>query len=98
MKKSFLKKLIALAILIMTAFSISGCGTKAEPAAENKPVKIVFWYAVGGKVGEATKTLVDEFNACPFESATHIFKRPWIWLPCSAFKVRNSLRGSFACL
>jgi len=63
MTKKFLKKFIVFATLIMTVFAISGCGTKTEPAAENKPVKIVFWYAVGGKVGEATKTLVDEFNA-----------------------------------
>jgi hypothetical protein len=40
----------------------------------------------------------NELNSGFFEGAPHIFKRTRIWLPCSAFKVRNGLRGCFACL
>jgi hypothetical protein len=39
----------------------------------------------------------NELNSGLFEGAPHIFKRTRIWLPCSAFKVRNGLRGCFAC-
>jgi hypothetical protein len=42
--------------------------------------------------------LSNELNSGLFEGAPHIFKRTRIWLPCSAFKVRNGLRGCFACL
>jgi len=40
----------------------------------------------------------DKLNPSLFESGPHIFKRTRIWLSCSAFKVCNRLRGSFACL
>jgi len=42
--------------------------------------------------------LVDELNARLFEGTPHIFERTRIWLPCTAFKVRDGLRGRFACL
>jgi sn-glycerol 3-phosphate transport system substrate-binding protein len=63
--KSILKKVAALMLLGLMILGTSGCGSKQESAAksEEKPVKVVFWYAVGGKVGEATKALVDDFNA-----------------------------------
>lgn len=62
-KKYRWQKIIVLTLLVMITFVIGGCGTKNETATESKPTKIVFWYSVGGKVGEATKTMVDQFNA-----------------------------------
>jgi hypothetical protein len=46
----------------------------------------------------SSTVLVDEFYTFLFEGAAHIFKCTRIRLPCSAFKVRNGLRGCFACL
>lgn len=65
MKKHFiLGKVFTLIFMLIILLSIAGCGTKQEAAGNGKePTKIVFWYAVGGKVGEATKTLVDQFNS-----------------------------------
>jgi len=64
-KRSFWKKISALALITLSIFSITGCGGNADTAqsGDKKPVKIVFWYAVGGKVGDATKELVDKFNS-----------------------------------
>ena len=66
-KGPFWKKISALALLIVSLFSITGCGgndtSSTQSANDKKPVKIVFWYAVGGKVGDATKDLVDKFNS-----------------------------------
>lgn len=62
-KKTVWKKVTALMVLVMLVLVVGGCGAKQETAGGTKPVKIVFWYAVGGKVGEATKALVEQFNA-----------------------------------
>ena len=66
-KGPFWKKISALALLIISLFTIAGCGSNdassTQSANDKKPVKIVFWYAVGGKVGDATKDLVDKFNS-----------------------------------
>lgn len=64
-KRSFWKKISALALITLSIFSITGCGGNADTvqSGDKKPVKIVFWYAVGGKVGDATKELVDKFNS-----------------------------------
>jgi len=45
----------------------------------------------------ASTIFCDKLNPSLFEGAPHIFKRTWIWLPRSAFKVRDRLRGCFAC-
>jgi sn-glycerol 3-phosphate transport system substrate-binding protein len=58
-----LKKLIAIALLVVSTVGLSACGGPKEQAqADQKPVKVVFWYSVGGKVAETTKALVDKFN------------------------------------
>ncbi len=62
-KKNSWKKAAALVMLVMMALMLGACGSKKEAATEAKPVKIVFWYSVGGKVAEATKALVEQFNA-----------------------------------
>ncbi len=62
-KKSLWKRIAGLLLLGVMVMSITGCGDSSNEAGKGKePTKIVFWYAVGGKVGEATKTLVKEFN------------------------------------
>lgn len=63
MKKLWYRWIAVLLLGCLLAASV-GCGGQKEAAGgDGKPVKIVFWYAVGGKVGDATKELVDEFNA-----------------------------------
>lgn len=57
------KAALILLLIAAIAAGLSGCGAKKEAAADNKPVKLVFWYSVGGKVAEATKKLVADFNA-----------------------------------
>lgn len=58
---------IALALLL-TLTILAGCGgSKATPAkkfelAAGEKVKVTFWHAMGGKLGESTAALVDEFN------------------------------------
>jgi sn-glycerol 3-phosphate transport system substrate-binding protein len=63
LKNNLGKKAAALLLLVMMAFVIVACGSKKEAVTANKPVKIVFWYSVGGKVAEATKVMVEQFNA-----------------------------------
>jgi hypothetical protein len=46
----------------------------------------------------SSSVFIDEFDPGLFEGPPHIFKRTRIGLPCSAFKVRNGLRGCFTCL
>lgn len=60
-----LKKMIAVALVAASTLTLAACGgpsKEATTADSGKPVKIVFWYSVGGKVAETTKTLVDQFN------------------------------------
>ncbi|KYZ75589.1 ABC transporter substrate-binding protein [Anaerosporomusa subterranea] len=58
------KKLIAVLVLVAFAALLTGCGaTKEAPAADTKkPVKVVFWYSLAGKISETTKKMVEEFN------------------------------------
>ena len=46
----------------------------------------------------ATSIFSDELDSGLFEGALYVFKRTRIRLPCSAFKVRDGLRGGLACL
>jgi sn-glycerol 3-phosphate transport system substrate-binding protein len=71
----FPRRPIALVTLLALVFSlIAGCGRsdsssgdtgKAVKKVEIKPgekVKVVFWHAMGGKLGEAVQQLVNDFN------------------------------------
>ncbi|MGE5592394.1 MAG: extracellular solute-binding protein, partial [Betaproteobacteria bacterium] len=44
-------------VLGMLAILVSQVGIGAA-----EPIKITFWYSLGGKIAETTRTLVDEFN------------------------------------
>ncbi len=59
------KKALCLMVMVLFVVGAVGCGGSPEKpkADEKKPIKIVFWYSVGGKVAESTKVLVDRFNA-----------------------------------
>ncbi|HWI64270.1 MAG TPA: ABC transporter substrate-binding protein [Symbiobacteriaceae bacterium] len=60
---------IALASLLVLSL-LAGCGgsgSKSTPAKKvelkaGEKVKVTFWHAMGGKLGESTQALVDEFN------------------------------------
>lgn len=49
---------VCLVLLIVSLLSVIAVGVNAAA-----PAKIVFWYSVGGKVAETTRTMVDRFNA-----------------------------------
>ncbi len=52
------------AVLFMAAALIWALGGfTVAAAAEKGPVKIQFWYSLGGRISETTKSLVDQFNA-----------------------------------
>ncbi len=59
------KKALCLVVMVLFVLGAVGCGGGAEKpkTEEKKPIKVVFWYSVGGKVSESTKALVDKFNA-----------------------------------
>lgn len=57
------RKITALGVMLALVLSLTGCGAQNNaPAEGKKPVKIVFWYSLGGKIAETTKKMVDEFN------------------------------------
>jgi len=63
-KTQWRAKIIALAVMAVFMLAAAGCGgQKQEAKTEQKPIKLVFWYSVGGKVAETTRALVDRFNA-----------------------------------
>jgi sn-glycerol 3-phosphate transport system substrate-binding protein len=52
-------------ILIVSACTSNkplGSSDPGASAAGDKPIEITFWYAVGGKIGEANENLVKKFN------------------------------------
>ncbi|MCL4424419.1 MAG: ABC transporter substrate-binding protein [Firmicutes bacterium] len=63
------RKMTVLFLILAFSLTLVSCGgTKKEeakpPAAEEKkPIKITFWFSLGGKISEATKKLVEQFNA-----------------------------------
>lgn len=59
------KKVVGLVTLAVFVLALAGCGGgDKKPAAQaGQPIKIVYWYSVGGKVAEANKKLVEQFNA-----------------------------------
>ena len=58
------KKALCLMVMVLFVVGAVGCGGSPEKPKtdEKKPIKVVFWYSVGGKVAESTKVLVDRFN------------------------------------
>ena len=64
-----MKKIAMFAVLVLTAAMIfTGCSKKdtggtSQPAQSAAKTKVVFWHAMGGRVGEATIKLVNQFNA-----------------------------------
>ncbi len=65
MKK--LKIKIIIATLMMTTMVVgllSGCtSNNTTGAAQNGPVKIEFWYGLGGKLGDNVQAIIKQFNA-----------------------------------
>ena len=58
------KKACCLVVLVLFVLGAVGCGGGEKPKTDaKKPIKVVFWYSVGGKVSESTKALVEKFNA-----------------------------------
>lgn len=60
----FSRKLITVLVLVAFCLGLAGCGSSKEtPAADSKkPIKVVFWYSLAGKISETTKKMVEEFN------------------------------------
>lgn len=67
-KMSLCGMILALVLIISACASnerSNGSDAGASPKAsttQEKPVEITFWYAVGGKIGEANENLVKKFN------------------------------------
>lgn len=64
-----MKRFVAiLATLLMLVSVITGCGSSSGGSAKKveikagEKVKVVFWHAMGGKLGETVQALVDEYN------------------------------------
>ena len=58
------RKALCLVVLVLFVVGAVGCGGGEKPKTdEKKPIKVVFWYSVGGKVSESTKVLVNKFNS-----------------------------------
>ena len=59
-----MKKLLALVLAAVMAFSMVACGGGSEAGSTTDgPVKIEFWHSMGSATGELVKEIVDEFNA-----------------------------------
>ncbi|MFC6458927.1 ABC transporter substrate-binding protein [Paenibacillus vulneris] len=62
LKRKFISSVLATSCLVTV---LAGCGQEASSSSQNKqgnPVQIEFWYGNGGVIGEATKSLVEQFN------------------------------------
>lgn len=59
-----MKKLLALVLAGVMAFSLVACGGGADTETETEgPVTIEFWHSMGSSTGELVQEIVDEFNA-----------------------------------
>ncbi|MBQ7902430.1 MAG: ABC transporter substrate-binding protein [Oscillospiraceae bacterium] len=59
-----MKKLLALVLAAVMAFSLVACGGGSEAGGETEgPVTIEFWHSMGSSTGELVQEIVDEFNA-----------------------------------
>jgi len=59
-----MKKLLALVLAGVMAFSLVACGGGADTETETDgPVTIEFWHSMGSSTGELVQEIVDEFNA-----------------------------------
>lgn len=59
-----MKKLLALVLAAVMAFSLVACGGGSETSGETEdPVTIEFWHSMGSSTGELVQEIVDEFNA-----------------------------------
>jgi len=57
-----MKRIVMIAALLLIALT-AFAGGGGQAAGAGGKTKVVFWHAVGGRVGDATQKLVDEFNA-----------------------------------
>ena len=59
-----MKKLLALVLAGVMAFSLVACGGGNDAGTETEgPVTIEFWHSMGSSTGELVQEIVDEFNA-----------------------------------
>lgn len=59
-----MKKLLALVLAAVMAFSLVACGGGSKAGGETEgPVTIEFWHSMGSSTGELVQEIVDEFNA-----------------------------------
>lgn len=57
MKKSML------VVILILSFMLIGCSNKKEVDKEQEIVEIEYWYGLGGKLGEAMETIIQDFNS-----------------------------------
>ncbi len=68
-----MKKLLALVLAAVMAFSMVACGGSSEAGGETEgPVTIDFWHSMGGATGELVDEIVKEFNASQDEVIVNV--------------------------
>ena len=68
-----MKKLLALVLAAVMAFSLVACGGGSEAGADTDgPVTIDFWHSMGGATGELVDEIVKEFNASQDEVIVNV--------------------------
>ena len=55
-------KFIIWLLSIFLLLGLSGCDKKSETTSSDKPVKIEFWYGLGGNLGDTMQETIDTFN------------------------------------